>query len=68
MASKTHTSSEVKKRWMDKAYKRYSLNLRYDTDQKLIDFVEANKDKYGTTAIFRDALDMYVDAGVLEDE
>jgi len=68
MASKTYTSSEVKKRWMDKAYKRYSLNLRYDTDQKLIDFVEANKDKYGTTAIFRDALEMYVDAGVLEDE
>lgn len=65
--AKTHTSNEVKKRWMDKAYRKYTVSLRYDTDQHIIDFVENNKEKYGTTNIFRDALAMYVDAGVLDD-
>ena len=68
MARKTFTSSEVKARWNKKTYKAYQVNLRYDTDQKLIDFMEEKRDKYGTTNIFRDALEMYVDAGVLEDE
>ncbi len=65
--AKTHTSSEVKMRWLEKAYKRYSISLRYDTDQRLIDFIESHKDTYGTTPIFRDALEMYVDADVLSD-
>lgn len=67
MARKTFTSSEVKSRWNKKTYKAYQVNLRYDEDQRLIDFVEDNKEKYGTTNIFRDALEMYVDAGVLSD-
>lgn len=54
------TSSEVKARWMEKAYKKYLVNLRYDTDQDLIDFVEANKDKMGMTQIFREALAEYI--------
>ena len=54
------TSSEVKQRWMDKAYKKYMVQLRYDTDQDLIDFVEANKEKLGTTNIFREALELYI--------
>ena len=68
MARKTETSSEVKKRWMDKAYKRYQISLRYDSDSELIDFVEKHKEKYGTTNIFRDALEMYVKAGLLDEE
>lgn len=67
MARKTYTSSEVKARWNKKTYKAYQVNLRYDSDQKLIDFVDNNREKYGTTNIFRDALEMYVDAGVLDD-
>lgn len=62
MARKTYTSYEVRKRWQDKAYKKYLVNLRYDTDQDLIDYMEANKDKYGTTNLFRDALRMYVES------
>ena len=65
--AKTHTSSEVKKRWIDKAYKRYAVNLRYDTDQRAIDFIEEHKEAYGTTNIFREALEMYMNSGVLED-
>ena len=56
------TSSEVKQRWMEKAYKKYLVSFRYDTDQEIIDFIEANKEKLGTTNIFRDALEMYVKA------
>lgn len=62
MASRTTTSSEVKKRWMDKAYHRYAVNFRYDTDQHIIDFIEANK-SIGTTQIFREALELYMKAG-----
>lgn len=62
MARKTVTSTEVKQRWESKAYAKYNVRLRHDTDQKLIDFVDANKDTLGTSAIFRDALEMYVDA------
>lgn len=54
------TSSEVKARWMEKAYKKYLISLRYDTDQDLIDYVEKNKDKVGTTQIFREALAEYI--------
>ena len=56
------TSSEVKQRWMEKAYKKYLVSFRYDTDQEIIDFIEANKEKLGTTNIFRDALEMYIEA------
>lgn len=60
--AKTTTSYEVKKRWLDKAYKRYNVNLRYDSDQFLIDYLESNKSKYGTTNIIRDALTAYIEA------
>ena len=66
MARKTRTSYAVTKRWQDKTYKRYTTNLRYDTDQDVIDFIEKNKEKYGTTNIFRDALEMYMKAGVID--
>lgn len=56
------TSYEVRKRWLDKAYKRYTFNLRYDTDQHLIDFMEDNRESMGTTNIIRDALEMYIEA------
>ena len=62
MARKTQTSYEVRKRWQDKAYKKYQLNLRHDIDQHLIDYIEANKEKFGVTNIVRDALNMYVDS------
>ena len=60
MTRKTETSYEVKKRWIDKNYKRINISLRYDTDQHLIDFIEKHKDKLGMTNIFRDALELYV--------
>lgn len=56
---KTTTSSEVKARWINANYKTYRVNLRYDTDQHLIDYMEAHKDAVGVTPIIREALEDY---------
>ena len=64
--AKSYTSNEVKTRWKQKNYKQFAVSLRYDADQELIDFVEKHKDKYGTTNIFRDALEMYIKSGILD--
>ena len=54
--AKTRTSSEVKQRWMAANYKKYVVSLRFDTDSKLIQFIEDNKDTIGTTEIFREGI------------
>ena len=54
-----NTTTERTERWKKKAYHRYIISLRYDTDGHLIDFLENNKNKIGTTQIFREALEMY---------
>lgn len=61
MARKTHTSTEVKRRWNDKTYRRYVTYLRYDTDKDLIDWIESHKEEYGTTNIFRDAVRLLIE-------
>ncbi len=63
MDNVSYTSSEVKKRWMDANYKRYQVNLRYDTDKEIIDYIEANKERFGTTEIFRAAMEMLIKNG-----
>lgn len=60
MARKTTTSSEVKKRWMDANYKTYRVNLRYDTDQTIIDFMARETETRGATEIIREALTAYM--------
>lgn len=50
---KTTTSTEVKQRWEAKAYKKYLVRLRADDDNELIQLIENNKSKYGTTELFR---------------
>ena len=54
------TSTEVKNRWNAKTYRKYAINFRYDTDHKLIDYLEKNKERLGTTNIFREALEDYI--------
>lgn len=60
MARKTHTSNEVKQRWIAKSYRRYVAYLRYDTDKDIIDWIEKHKEEYGTTNIFRDAVELLI--------
>ena len=60
------TSYKVTKRWQDKTYKNYAAHLRYDTDQHIIDFLEAHKGKNGATQIIREALEMYMKSGALD--
>lgn len=40
---KTTTSTEVKQRWEAKAYKKYMIRLRLDTDNDLIEYIEKKK-------------------------
>ena len=57
MARKIQTSTEVKQRWENNNYAKYTVRLRYDTDKELIDYIEKHKGGIGTTEIFREALD-----------
>ena len=50
---KTTTSSEVKSRWNRKTYRSFQANLRREEDADLIAWVDANRDRYGPTDIFR---------------
>lgn len=60
--AKTKTSTEVKARWNKSHYKHYNINLRFDTDGELIDFVELQKANYGgTTEVFREALKRFIE-------
>lgn len=61
---KTTTSTEVKQRWEAKAYKKYLVRLRTDTDADLIAFVEQNKDSHGTTDIFRAGIEKLKNEGL----
>lgn len=63
MARKTTTSNEVKMRWEAGAYKKFLVRLRVDDDAELIKFVEENKDKHGTTEIFRAGLEKLKNEG-----
>lgn len=54
------TSTKVKQRWESKAYTKYLVRFRNDTDRKLIDYLEKNKERVGTSNIFRDALEEYI--------
>lgn len=43
--------------WESKTYKKYLVRLRADEDRELIEFIEQNKDSYGTTELFRAGLE-----------
>lgn len=58
------TSSEAKIRWMKANYKRYQVQLRIDEDADLIAFIDKNKAKYGTTELFRTAIEKLKNEGL----
>ena len=59
----SYTSTEVKNAWKQRNYKQYNVNLKLDTDQEIIDYIEANKERFGTTEIFRAAMEMLIKNG-----
>ena len=63
MNTVSYTSSEVKTAWKQRNYKRYEVNFRRDTDKEIIDYIEANKERFGTTEIFRAAMEMLIANG-----
>lgn len=58
----SYTSSDVKMRYNEKSYHKINVRLRKEADADIIEFIEANKGKLGTTQMFREALEMYVEA------
>ena len=63
MNNVSYTSPEVKNRWIKENYRQYTVNFRYDNDQDLIDYIEQHKEQFGTTEIFRVALQLLIDRG-----
>lgn len=63
MNNVSYTSTEVKQRWKQRNYKRYEINFRLDNDQEIIDYIEANKERFGTTEIFRAAMEALIKNG-----
>ena len=63
MNSVSYTSTEVKTAWKQRNYKRYEVNFRLDTDKDIIDYIEAHKERFGTTEIFRAAMEMLINNG-----
>ena len=66
MNNVSYTSSEVKQRWENKAYKKFLIRFREDTDKEMIDYIEANKERFGTTEIFRAAMEALIKNGEFE--
>ena len=63
MNTVSYTSTEVKTAWKQRNYKRYEVNFRLDTDKEIIDYIEANKERFGTTEIFRAAMEALIKSG-----
>ena len=63
MNNVSYTSSEVKNAWKQRNYKQYNVNLKLDTDKEIIDYIEANKERFGTTEVFRAAMEMLIKNG-----
>ena len=63
MNNLSYTSTEVKTAWKQRNYKRYEVNFRLDTDKEIIAYIEANKERFGTTEIFRAAMEALINNG-----
>ena len=63
MNNVSYTSTEVKQRWENKAYKKFLVRFREDADKEIIDYIEANKERFGTTEICRAAMEMLIKNG-----
>ena len=63
MNNVSYTSTEVKTAWKQRNYKRYEINFRLDTDKEIIDYIEAHKERFGTTESFRAAMEALINNG-----
>jgi len=60
---KTTTSTEVKRRYNEKTYKRYQIYLRVEDDKHLIDYIDKKKETQNTSEIFKQALETLLNEG-----
>lgn len=58
-----HTSYEVRRRWDIENQKIYSFRLRLKDDADLIEYIESHKADVGTSQLFREILQKYINEG-----
>lgn len=63
MSRLSQTKQEIRVAWDAAHYKRYTVKLRLDTDKEIIAYIEANKERFGTTEIFRAAMELLINNG-----
>lgn len=50
-------------RWMKANYKRYQVQFRVVDDADLIEYIDANKERIGTTELFRAGIERIKNEG-----
>lgn len=63
MSRLSQTKQEIRVAWDAAHYKRYTVKLRLDTDKEIIAYIEAHKERFGTTEIFRAAMEILIKNG-----
>lgn len=53
---------DAQERWKKNNIRRVGLNLNKESDKDIIDFLEANRDKFGTANILREALRLLMES------
>lgn len=57
------TKQEIRNAWNKAHYRTFTASFRTDTDQEIIAYIEANKERFGTTEIFRAAMEALIKNG-----
>lgn len=63
MNNVAQTKQEIRVAWNKAHYRTFTASFRTDTDQEIIAYIEANKERFGTTEIFRAAMEMLIKNG-----
>lgn len=63
MSRLSQTKQEIRNAWNKAHYRTFTASFRTDTDKEIIAYIEANKERFGTTEIFRAAMEMLIKSG-----
>ena len=63
MNNMSQTRQEIRNAWNKAHYRTFTASFRTDTDKEIIDYIEANKERFGTTEIFRAAMEALIKNG-----
>ena len=63
MSKVAQTKQEIRNAWNKAHYRTFTVSFRTDTDKEIIDYIEAHKERFGTTEIFRAAMEELIKNG-----